>query len=190
MNIPNNRVSVRVKRLGGGFGGKESRANAVAIPVAFAAYKLKRPVRCMLDRDEDMLITGGRNPFMAKYKVGFNNGGKIIAVKMEMYINIGYSFDLSPSVLDRAIFHYENSYFVPNCDVSGYMCKTNLPTNTAFRGFGGPQGMFFAECIIEDIADALNKAPEEVMGKIISVGNWQQEICFDFLVLDSSFELV
>ena len=94
----------------------------------------------MLDRDEDMLISGTRHPFLGIYKVGFNNDGKIKAAKVDMYNNCGWSLDLSFSVLERALFHATNAYYIPNVDVQGRCCKTNLASNTAFRGFGGPQG--------------------------------------------------
>ncbi|KAG5346531.1 XDH dehydrogenase, partial [Acromyrmex charruanus] len=156
LNIYINRVKVSVKRIGGGFGGKESRAAILAIPVALAAHRLQKPVRCMLDRDEDMMITGTRHPFLFKYKVGFNNNGLMKVAKAHIYNNGGYSHDLSISVLERAMFHFENSYKIPVSEVYGYVCKTNLPSNTAFRGFGGPQGMFLAETIIRQIAEYLN----------------------------------
>ncbi|CAB3367423.1 Hypothetical predicted protein [Cloeon dipterum] len=162
LKVPINRVTCRVKRIGGGFGGKESRAALLALPVALAAHRLRRPVRCMLDRDEDMVATGGRNPFRGRYQVGFDAQGKIHACKMVMYNNAGYSVDLSCSVMDRAIFHMENAYNIPNIDTEGFLCKTNLPTNTAYRGFGGPQSMFLAENYIEDIAVYLNKDPAEI----------------------------
>lgn len=155
LNIHINRINVRVKRLGGAFGGKESRPALLAIPVAFAAHRLQKPVRCMLDRDEDMLITGTRHPFLFKYKVGFNNAGLIKVVRLHIYNNAGYSYDLSIPVLERAMFHFENSYRIPVSEIYGYVCKTNLPSNTAFRGFGGPQGMFVTENIIRQIADYL-----------------------------------
>ncbi|RZB77506.1 xanthine dehydrogenase, partial [Asbolus verrucosus] len=157
LGIQQNKIACKVKRLGGGFGGKESRAMIIAIPVAVAAVKLNRPVRCMLDRDEDIVMTGGRHPFLMKYKIGFDNQGKILGVDMKIYSNCGYSRDLSAAVLDRAMTHFENSYKFPVVRVHGYLCKTNLPSNTAFRGFGGPQGMFAAECMLQDIADYLKK---------------------------------
>ncbi|KAF4528372.1 hypothetical protein B566_EDAN016934 [Ephemera danica] len=162
LEIPHNRVVCHVKRLGGGFGGKESRSCMIALPVALAAYKLGRAVRCMLDRDEDMVMTGGRNPFLARYKVGFSDSGRINACQMTLYNNAGNTLDLSCSVMDRAVFHMENSYKIPNVDAQGYVCRTNLPSNTAFRGFGGPQGMFMAENFIEDIAATLKMDPAEV----------------------------
>ena len=161
--LPNNRVVCRAKRLGGGFGGKESRGNLIALPVAFAAYKLGRPVRLMLDRDEDMLITGGRHPFLFRYKAAFTKEGKITGCSLEIYNNAGYSFDLSFGVMDRANFHFHNTYRIPNVRVEMGVMKTNLPSNTAFRGFGGPQGMMVGESIIRDIARVLKKDYLEVM---------------------------
>lgn len=163
LGIPINRVVCRAKRLGGGFGGKESRGMLVALPVALAAYKLGRPVRMMLDRDEDMLITGTRHPFLFRYKASYTKDGKITGCKLEAFNNAGYSFDLSFSVLDRAIFHFQNTYFIPNVVVDGTVLRTNLPSNTAFRGFGGPQAMMVGESIVRDIAKALGKDYLEVM---------------------------
>lgn len=160
--IKSNRVVCRVKRMGGGFGGKESRSVVLSLPVAVAAYKLNRPVRCMLDRDEDMMVSGTRHPFLGKYKVGFTKEGKITACDIEIYNNGGHTLDLSPAIVQRAMFHFENAYYIPNVRVRGYVCKTNLPSNTAFRGFGGPQGMFFGENMIRQIASYLNKDPLEI----------------------------
>ncbi|XP_055386170.1 xanthine dehydrogenase [Condylostylus longicornis] len=157
LGIPSAKISCRVKRLGGGFGGKETRGVLVALPVALAAYKLKRPIRCMLDRDEDMLITGTRHPFLFKYKVACTKEGKLLGIEIEIFNNAGWSADLSFAVLDRAMTHFENAYRVDNVKVIGYVCKTNLPSNTAFRGFGGPQAMFAAEHIIRDVARVCGK---------------------------------
>lgn len=162
LHVPMNRIVARVKRMGGGFGGKESRGMLVALPVALAAHRLQKPVRCMLDRDEDMQMTGTRHPFLVKYKVAVTQEGKLMAAKVDIYNNGGYSIDLSGPVVERAMFHYENAYYIPNAEVTGHVCKTNLPSNTAFRGFGGPQGMFGAENIVEDIAFKLGKSPEEI----------------------------
>ena len=139
LGVPNNRIVARTKRLGGGFGGKESRSFFVSTATAVAARKLKRPVRCAFQRYEDMMSTGGRHPFLAKYKVGFTKEGVVTALDIDMYSNAGYSIDLSISVMDRALFHMDNAYLIPNIRGVGRVCKTNLPTNTAFRGFGGPQ---------------------------------------------------
>lgn len=182
--LPASRIVTKVKRMGGGFGGKESRGMLVALPVSIAALRLGRPVRCMLDRDEDMAITGTRHPFYLKYKVSAMRDGKITACDIQIYNNGGYSHDLSVSVsfffvfcqliytipylynqfkvLERAMFHYDNSYLIPNARVQGWVCKTNLPSNTAFRGFGGPQGMFAGEHIIRDVARALGKTHIEI----------------------------
>lgn len=162
LGIPANRVHVRTKRLGGGFGGKESRTTVLSTVVSIAAHRLKRPVRCMLDRDEDMLVTGGRHPFYAKYKVGFTDSGQILALDVSFYSNTGNSMDLSLSVMERALFHLENSYLVPNVRGRGFLCRTNLPSNTAFRGFGGPQGMMVCEDWISAIGLRLEKSPEEI----------------------------
>ncbi|CAN9498296.1 unnamed protein product [Ophioblennius macclurei] len=162
LGVPANRVVVRVKRMGGGFGGKESRTTILSTVVAMAAKKLQRPVRCMLDRDEDMVITGGRHPFYGKYKVGFMNSGKVVALDVSYYSNAGNSTDLSLSVMERALFHMENSYSIANIRGQGYLCRTNLPSNTAFRGFGGPQGMMVAESWITDVAQTLGKPSDEV----------------------------
>ncbi|XP_063625134.1 xanthine dehydrogenase [Cydia splendana] len=162
IHVPMNRIACRVKRMGGGFGGKESRGMLVALPVALAAHKLQKPVRCMLDRDEDMQMTGTRHPFLIKYKVAASKEGKIMGAIVNIYNNGGYSIDLSGPVVERAMFHYENAYYIPNVEVTGHVCKTNLPSNTAFRGFGGPQGMFGAENMVQDLAMRLGKSVEEI----------------------------
>ncbi|XP_067841272.1 xanthine dehydrogenase/oxidase-like [Heptranchias perlo] len=162
LGVPANRIVCRVKRLGGGFGGKESRSTLLSTVVAVAAHRTKRPVRCMLNRDEDMLVSGGRNPFLGRYKVGYQKNGKIVAVDITFYCNAGSSLDLSPAILERALFHMENAYKIPNIRGVGYLCKTNLPSNTAFRGFGGPQGMLIAECWMNDVIDKCGLPSEQV----------------------------
>ncbi|KAG7154629.1 Xanthine dehydrogenase/oxidase-like 2 [Homarus americanus] len=156
LNVPNNRIVCRVKRMGGGFGGKETRTSVVSVPISVAAAALGRPVRIMLDRDEDMVITGGRHPFLCRWKVGFTTQGKFRALEVDIYNNAGCSLDLSVSVLHRAMFTLDNAYKWGVVRVTGYACKTNLPSNTAFRGFGGPQGMMFTEDIVSRIAAFLN----------------------------------
>ncbi|EPY82416.1 xanthine dehydrogenase/oxidase [Camelus ferus] len=165
LGVPVNRILVRVKRMGGGFGGKETRGIVMTVAVALAAYKTGHPVRCMLDRDEDMLITGGRHPFLARYKVGFMKTGKIVALEVDHYSNAGNSLDLSHSVMERALFHMDNSYKIPNIRGTGRLCKTNLPSNTAFRGFGGPQGLFIAEYWMSEVAVTCGLPAEEVRRK-------------------------
>uniref|UniRef100_A0A671RAV7 Xanthine dehydrogenase/oxidase-like n=1 Tax=Sinocyclocheilus anshuiensis TaxID=1608454 RepID=A0A671RAV7_9TELE len=159
LGVPANRVVCRVKRMGGGFGGKESRSTILSTVVAVAAHTVKQPVRCMLDRDEDMLVTGGRHPFFGHYKVGYMNNGRVMALDVMLYSNAGNSLDLS---LSRALFHMDNSYNIPNIHGTGYMCKTNLPSNSAFRGFGGPQGMMIAESWMSDVALSCGLPAEEV----------------------------
>ncbi|TRY88303.1 hypothetical protein DNTS_016695 [Danionella cerebrum] len=162
LGVPASRIVCRVKRMGGGFGGKESRSTILSTVVAVAAQKVKRPVRCMLDRDEDMLVTGGRHPFFGCYKVGYSKNGRVIALEVTLYSNAGNSLDLSLSILERALFHMENSYNIVNIRGTGYMCKTNLPSNSAFRGFGGPQGMMVAESWMSDVALSCGLPAEEV----------------------------
>lgn len=162
LGIPNHKVISKVKRIGGGFGGKETKSATLAVPVAIAAYKLKKPVRAVLDRDEDIQISGYRHPCLIKYKVAFDGDGKILGAVYDIYSNAGYSMDISCSMIERAIFHVDNCYSIPNIQVNAYLCKTNLPSNTAFRGFGAPQAMFAAETMIRHIASALNKGYEEI----------------------------
>mmetsp|Transcript_3006 Transcript_3006/g.4567 ORF Transcript_3006/g.4567 Transcript_3006/m.4567 type:complete len:1061 (-) Transcript_3006:635-3817(-) len=165
LGIPANRVTCKIKRLGGGFGGKESRNIFISTTVAVAAHKLRRPVRISLDRDVDMLTTGTRHPFLGKYKVGLSKDGMIQALDVTLWSNGGCTLDLSQGVLERAVFHSDNSYYVPNMRASGNICKTNLPSNTAFRGFGGPQGMMVVEMWIDHAASALNIPAETLRAK-------------------------
>ncbi|XP_051780208.1 xanthine dehydrogenase/oxidase isoform X1 [Erpetoichthys calabaricus] len=165
LGVPSSRVVCRVKRIGGGFGGKETRNSILSTVVAVAANKMKCPVRCMLSRDEDMLVSGGRHPFFGKYKVGFMKTGQVTAVDVSYYSNAGNSIDLSFSIMERALFHMDNVYNIPNIRGLGYVCKTNLPSNTAFRGFGGPQGMITSECWINDVASVCGLPAEEVRRK-------------------------
>ncbi|KAJ7157926.1 xanthine dehydrogenase [Mycena crocata] len=154
--VPRNRIVAHAKRLGGGFGGKETRSSHLAAMAAVAAKKTRRPVRIMLDRQEDIMITGQRHPCLANWRVGFSSEGKIQALSADFFCNAGHSIDISGGVVDRALSHLENCYFIPDVDVHGRCCKTNTVSNTAFRGFGGPQGMLVAEHYIEAIADRLN----------------------------------
>ncbi|XP_034253474.1 xanthine dehydrogenase-like [Thrips palmi] len=162
LGVPKSRVVVRVKRLGGGFGGKEVRAVPFATLCAVAANKYRRPVRFMLDRDEDMATTGQRHPFLTRYKVAFDKEGRLLGLRMHMYTNGGCSEDLTFAVLERAMHHCTNAYYVPSVHLTGYCCKTNLPSNTAFRGFGGPQGILVAETIIRHVANVVGKDPLQV----------------------------
>ena len=155
-------VEVDVQRLGGGFGGKEDQANAWAGIVAVACQLTKRPVKYALHRMEDMRMTGKRHPYSSDYKIGLDKDLKIIAYEASFYQNAGASCDLSPPVLERTLFHCTNSYFIPNVTATAYCCRTNLPPNTAFRGFGGPQGMFVIESAIAHAAEKLAVDPSEI----------------------------
>ncbi|KAH1599919.1 hypothetical protein KXX34_006666 [Aspergillus fumigatus] len=156
-----NKVVSRVKRLGGGFGGKETRSVQLAGICATAAAKTKRPVRCMLNRDEDIVTSGQRHPFLCHWKVGVTKEGKLLALDADVYANGGHTQDLSGAVVERSLSHIDGVYNIPNVHVRGRVCKTNTVSNTAFRGFGGPQGMFFAESFMEEIADHLDIPVEQ-----------------------------
>ena len=158
LGIPMHRIEVDVTRLGGGFGGKEDQATMWAILCALATWHTKRPVKYALSRNEDMRMTGKRNPYTSDFKIGLNKNLKIIAYEATFYQNAGAAADLSPAVLERTLFHCTNSYFVPNVTATAYSCRTNLPPNTAFRGFGGPQGMFVIEAAIATAAEHLGVA--------------------------------
>jgi xanthine dehydrogenase large subunit len=155
LGYPMHQLEVEVGRLGGGFGGKEDQANAWAALCALATHHLKRPVKFSLDRMEDMRMTGKRHPYSSDYKIGLDKNYKIIAYEADFYQNAGAAADLSPAVLERTLFHCTNSYYVPNVKATAYSCRTNLPPNTAFRGFGGPQGMFVMESAISKAADEI-----------------------------------
>ena len=160
--LPMHMIEVDVQRLGGGFGGKEDQANAWAAICAVGTLLTKRPVKYALHRMEDMRMTGKRHPYSADYKIGLNKDLKIVAYEAVFYQNAGASADLSPPVLERTLFHCTNSYYVPNVTATAYSCRTNLPPNTAFRGFGGPQGMFVIESAIADAAEKLNVLPSDI----------------------------
>lgn len=162
LGLPSNRVVCRSLRMGGGFGGKETQANPYAAIAALAAHITRRPVRIKLPRGIDMQMTGKRHPFFARYEVGFDEHGMLQAMKVALFADGGWSIDLSPPVLMRAMVHIDNAYFCPNVEIEGLIAKTNLPSNTAFRGFGGPQGMLVGEEIIDRIARHLGLPPESV----------------------------
>ena len=155
-------VEVDVQRLGGGFGGKEDQANAWAGICAVATQITGRPVKYALHRMEDMRMTGKRHPYSSDYKIGLDKDLRIVAYEASFYQNAGASCDLSPPVLERTLFHCTNSYFIPNVTATAYCCRTNLPPNTAFRGFGGPQGMFVIESAIAHAAEKLGVSPAEI----------------------------
>ena len=152
-------IVVICRRMGGAFGGKESQAALIACIAALAADKTGRPCKLRLDRDDDMIMTGKRHDFVIDYDVGFDDDGRILGIDFEFAARCGMSADLSGPVNDRAMFHCDNAYFLENVRIVSHRCKTNTVSNTAFRGFGGPQGMFAIECVIDDIARSLGKDP-------------------------------
>jgi xanthine dehydrogenase large subunit len=162
LGLPKNEVVVQCLRMGGAFGGKETQANTWAAVAALAARKLKRPVRVRLTRQQDMTMTGKRHPFLARFDVGFSNTGKLLGLKLELYSDGGYSLDLSSPVLFRAMFHADNCYLLPHVEILGRACRTHHVSHTAFRGFGGPQGMIAIEDILARIALQLNLPPHVV----------------------------
>ncbi len=162
LGLPMNNVEVDVLRIGGGFGGKEDQATPWSAMAALAAYKLSRPVKLVLSRQDDIRMTGKRHPYSSDYKIGLTSKGKIIAYEVTFYQNAGACADLSPAILDRTLFHATNSYYIPNVKATGLCCKTNLPPNTAFRGFGGPQGMFAIEAAIYKAAEKIGVKPKYI----------------------------
>jgi xanthine dehydrogenase molybdopterin binding subunit/xanthine dehydrogenase small subunit len=170
LHVPVNHVVVQSPRMGGGFGGKETQAATFAALAALAAAKTQRPVRVRVNRDLDMMLTGKRHPFLAKYQVGFDSDGHLLAAKAELFSNGGWSLDLSMPVTDRAMFHLDNAYYIPNVEFSGRVAKTNVASNTAFRGFGGPQGMLVIEEIMDRIARQLGLPPEVVRERNLYCG--------------------
>jgi xanthine dehydrogenase large subunit len=157
-----NQVTVQCRRMGGGFGGKETQPALIAAAAAVLAHKTGRPVKLRIDRDTDMVMTGKRHDFIADYSVGFDATGRILALTVMLASRCGYSADLSGPVNDRAMMHIDNAYFLENVDIVSHRCKTHTVSNTAFRGFGGPQGMVVIEQAIDSIARALEIDPLEV----------------------------
>jgi len=162
LHLPANKVVVQVPRMGGGFGGKETQAAMPAALAALAAHHTGQPVRVRFNRDQDMALTGHRHPFLAKFKVGFDENGLLRAAKIHLWSNGGWAQDLSQAVTDRALFHLDNAYYIPAVEFQGQVAKTNLSSNTAFRGFGGPQGMLVMEEILDRIARRLGLSPEVI----------------------------
>ena len=162
LGLARNKVVTQAPRMGGGFGGKETQGNAFAALVALAAVKTGRPVRIQLDRDLDLALTGKRHPFWSKYSVGHDRDGRILAAQVELVSDGGWSLDLSQAILDRALFHLDNSYYLPSVHFTGRVAKTNVTSHTAFRGFGGPQGMLVMEEILDRVARRLGLPPETV----------------------------
>ncbi|MGB4060303.1 MAG: xanthine dehydrogenase molybdopterin binding subunit [Burkholderiaceae bacterium] len=162
LNLTTNDVEVICRRMGGGFGGKEGNASIFSQSAALAAFKLQKPVKLRVNRDDDMMITGKRHDFRIDYEVGFDDNGRILGADITLASRCGYSIDYSGPVNDRACLHIDNCYHIPALKLVSHRCKTNTQSATAFRGFGGPQGMFGIETVIEQIANTLGKDPLEV----------------------------
>jgi xanthine dehydrogenase large subunit len=157
LGVHSHKVQVECRRMGGGFGGKESQSALWAAAAGIAAAKLRRPVKLRADRDDDMLVTGKRHCFFYEYEVGYDDSGKILAAKVDMTLRAGYSADLSGPVATRAVCHFDNTYYLSDVDIRAACGKTNTQSNTAFRGFGGPQGAIAIEYVIDEIARNLGR---------------------------------
>lgn len=162
LGIPRHQVTVGCLRMGGAFGGKEVQANPYAAIAALGTWKTRHPVRVRLPRVLDMVLTGKRHPFLARFTAGFDNDGRVLALKLSLYSDGGWSLDLSEPVLARALFHCDNAYYIPALDATGFVCRTNKTSQTAFRGFGGPQGMLVIEDVLDRIARTLSLPPDLV----------------------------
>jgi len=152
LGISLHQVRVVCRRMGGGFGGKETQAGHLAVWAALAAHKFGRPVKMRLDRGDDILVTGKRHPFSHDWQVGFDAGGRLLALQSTQLVHCGHSADLSGPVADRAIFHTDNAYFLGDVQITSHRCRTHTQSHTAFRGFGGPQGVLLIETVMGDIA--------------------------------------
>ncbi|AVO51276.1 xanthine dehydrogenase molybdopterin binding subunit [Ectopseudomonas mendocina] len=162
LGVPMSKIVIDMRRMGGGFGGKETQAAGPACLCAVIAHLTGRPTKMRLPRMEDMSMTGKRHPFYVEYDVGFDDDGLLHGIEMDLAGNCGYSPDLSGSIVDRAMFHSDNAYFLGNATINGHRCKTNTASNTAYRGFGGPQGMVAIEEVMDAVARHLGKDPLEV----------------------------
>jgi xanthine dehydrogenase large subunit len=162
LDIRNNQVTVEIRRMGGGFGGKESQSAIFACIASVCAKKLNRPIKLRLDRDDDMMVTGKRHCVYYEYDLGYDDEGRIIAADIEMTLRAGFSTDLSPPVAARAVCHFDNAYYLSDVHITAACGKTNTQSNTAFRGFGGPQGALAIEMIIDNIARELGKDPLDI----------------------------
>jgi len=162
LGVAMHKIEVDVTRLGGGFGGKEDQATPWAVMAALATYHLNQSVKLILNRHDDLRMTGKRHPYQSSYKIGLSKDLKILAYEAEFLQNSGAAADLSPAIAERTLFHATNSYFVPNVTTTVISCKTNLPPNTAFRGFGGPQGMFVIESAIAKAANSIGVSSRQI----------------------------
>jgi len=162
LGVSMNKIVIDMRRMGGGFGGKETQAAGPACMCAVIAHLTGRPTKMRLPRMEDMTMTGKRHPFYVEYDVGFDDDGLLHGIEIDLAGNCGYSPDLSGSIVDRAMFHSDNAYYLGDATINGHRCKTNLASNTAYRGFGGPQGMVAIEEIMDTVARELGKDPLDV----------------------------
>jgi xanthine dehydrogenase large subunit len=165
LGVQMHEIETDVLRLGGAFGGKEDQATVWAVLAALGTYLLKKPVKLVLSREDDLRMTGKRHPYSSDYKIGLTKDGRILAYEVTFYQNAGAVADLSTAILERTLFHATNCYYIPNVKATGISCKTNLPPNTAFRGFGGPQGMFVIEAAIEKAAKTLSLQAHDIQKK-------------------------
>jgi xanthine dehydrogenase large subunit len=162
LGLRQNQVVCVCRRMGGGFGGKETQAARPALLAALVASRTRRPARIVLSCDQDMRVTGKRHPYQARYRVGFGADGRLTALRTDFYSNGGFSADLSLAVMERTLLHADNAYYIPHVAFTGTVCRTNLPSNTAFRGFGGPQAVAAVENVIEEVAAFLGLDAYEV----------------------------
>ncbi|MFM7966423.1 MAG: molybdopterin cofactor-binding domain-containing protein, partial [Betaproteobacteria bacterium] len=188
LGIENHAVRIECRRMGGGFGGKETQAGQPAVWAAIAAMLCDAPVKLRLDRDDDFMITGKRHPFHYRYQVGFDSSGLIQGLEITMAVDCGFSADLSGPVADRAIFHVDNAYFLSDVQVHSYRCKTHRQSQTAFRGFGGPQGMMAIETIIGDIGRHLKIDPLDVRKRNLYGGPGRDETHYGMRVEDAPLD--
>ncbi len=162
LGLPSSAVTVQCLRMGGGFGGKEMQPHGFAAVAALGATLTGRPVRLRLNRTQDLTMTGKRHPYLARWTAGFDDAGRLLALQAEVYSDGGWSLDLSEPVMARTLCHIENAYFIPHVQVRGSVCRTNKTSQTAFRGFGGPQGMLIVEDLLSRCAPRLGLTPDEV----------------------------
>jgi xanthine dehydrogenase/oxidase len=160
--IPSSKVTAICKRMGGAFGGKETRSVIYSSITALIAYRLQRPCALNLERDIDMMISGQRHAFYIEYQSGCTKDGQLTYLEANLYSNGGFSLDLSQPVMDRALFHSDSVYKWPALVVRGRVCQTNQPSHTAYRGFGGPQGLFLAETVIQHLSE-ISKIPPDIL---------------------------
>ena len=185
LGVDQSKVRVECRRMGGGFGGKETQAGQMAVWAAVAAQTLSCPIKLRLDRDDDFMITGKRHPFLYRYTVGFDEQGRIAGLRLMMAADCGFSADLSGPVADRAIFHCDNAYYLGHLHITSYRCKTNRQSHTAFRGFGGPQGMILIETIMGEIARALGCDPLTVRKNNLYGITERNRTHYDMLIEDN-----